>query len=82
MDNKIVEKHAVKKLIVKKCHVCGTVTEGHKEPMRCKCCKKAFLPSNYFGKVHAKNSKDFSELFLESDNMHEDDLIKGLNVLW
>jgi hypothetical protein len=70
------------RVIVKKCHVCGTVMEGHQEQQRCKCCKKAFLPSNYFGKIHAKNSKDYSKLFLTSDELHEDDLIKGINVLW
>lgn len=70
------------KLIIKKCHVCGTLVEGFKEPKKCTGCNKSFLPSNYFGKVHAKNSKEFDELFSSSDNLHEDELVKGINVLW
>jgi hypothetical protein len=70
------------KTLIRKCHVCGTLVEGTKEAMRCGGCRKAFLPSNYFGKVHAKNSEDYSELFLSSDELHEEDLIKGINVIW
>jgi hypothetical protein len=70
------------RLIVKKCHLCGSVMEGHSEHKRCSGCRKAFLPVNYFGKVHAKNSKEFEKLFAASDELHEEDLIKGLTVLW
>lgn len=70
------------KILIKKCHVCGTVMEGFAEQKKCTGCKKSFLPSNYFGKVHAKNSKEFNELFSSSDNLHEEDLVKGINVLW
>ena len=69
-------------VIVKKCHVCGAITEGYKEPKKCGGCNKSFLPSNYFGKVHATNSKEYEELFSHSDELHEEDLIKGINVLW
>jgi hypothetical protein len=70
------------KLLIKKCHVCGVLSESFKEEQKCKGCKKSFLPSNYFGKVHAKNSKEFHELFSMSDDMHDEDMIKGLSVLW
>ncbi|MEC7277225.1 MAG: hypothetical protein VXV96_12980 [Bdellovibrionota bacterium] len=70
------------RLIIKKCHVCGTLNEGYKETKKCGACNKSFLPSNYFGKVHALNSKEFDELFSHSDELHEEDLIKGINVLW
>lgn len=70
------------KVIIKKCHMCGSVVEGYKEAKKCTGCKKSFLPSNYFGKVHAKNSKEYDELFSHSDELHEDDLVKGINVLW
>lgn len=70
------------KVIIKKCHVCGHVEESYRETKKCSNCKKSFLPSNYFGKVHAKNSKEFDELFSHSDELHEEDLVKGINVLW
>lgn len=81
-NNKTVEKTVVKKTLIKKCHVCGSISESSEEVMRCPSCKKAFLPTNYFGKVHTKNSQDYSELFIASDKLHEEDLIKGLSVLW
>ena len=71
------------RVLFKKCHVCGEVQESLKqEVVRCSSCKKSFLPTNYFGKVHAKNSQEFQELFSEVHELHEDDLIKGLSVLW
>ena len=83
MNNETVTiKEGDKKLLIKKCHVCGHIAEGQKEIMRCTSCRKAFLPANYFSKVHAKNSNDYSELFLASDDLHEEELVKGINVLW
>ena len=70
------------RIVIKKCHLCGHMNEGFEEPKRCKCCNKAFLPANYFSKIHAKNSEAYSQLFLSSDDMHDEDLIKGLSVLW
>lgn len=70
------------KIIFKKCHLCGTIMESFHEQKKCKGCKKSFLPSNYFGKVHAKNSKEYDELFSSSDDLQEEDLVKGINVLW
>lgn len=69
------------KLICKVCHSCGHCNEAHTEMQRCEKCSKAFLPLNYFQKVHRKNDK-FQELFADSDELEEVDLIKGLYVLW
>lgn len=68
--------------IVKKCHVCGHLMETRKEADKCECCNKPFLPMNYFSKVHAKNSADFKNLFSKASELHEEDMIKGLTVLW
>lgn len=69
------------KLILKVCHQCGFCNSSSVEPERCSKCSKAFLPLNYFEKVHAKGEK-FHELFQDSDQLNEEDLIKGLYVLW
>lgn len=70
------------KLLVKKCHQCGHVDQAYKELKKCKSCSKSFLPSNYFSKVHAKNTEEFNNLFCSSDELREEDLVKGLTVLW
>ncbi len=69
-------------LLIKRCHLCGFLIETNKEVSQCPHCKKSFLPLNYFGKVHAKNSKEYQNLFADSEELTEDDLIKGLTVLW
>ena len=71
-----------KPIIIKKCHVCGDLIEAYEEPKKCPSCKHSFLPSNYFKKVHATNSKDFAELFEESHELVELDLVRGIQVLW
>jgi len=70
------------KILFKKCHLCGHVAESYYELKKCDGCNKSFLPSNYFGKVHAKNSEEFSQLFSSSDELNDEDLINGLSVLW
>ena len=77
-------KDAIKrsKTIFKRCHCCGKVNESKKEPTRCTKCHKPFLPSNYFGKIHAKNTQEFNELFSSSDQLSDADLIVGVTVLW
>jgi tRNA(Ile2) C34 agmatinyltransferase TiaS len=70
------------KLLIKKCHVCGHIMESSEEVQKCHKCKKSFLPSNYFHKVHSKNQKEYEALFAGSHEIHEQDLIKGLTVLW
>ena len=41
-----------------------------------------FLPFHYFNKVHAKNSEEFSNLFSHVDEINEEDLVKGIHVIW
>lgn len=69
-------------LLIKKCHCCGELNEGRREMERCQGCNKSFLPSHYFNKVHAKNEREYQRLFAESHELHEDDMIKGLGVIW
>lgn len=81
MDNYLGVKKTTK-ILVKKCHTCGTIHESKSEVQKCKSCKQSFMPTNYFGKVHAKNSKEFESLFCDAEELYEEDLILGLNVLW
>lgn len=81
MMRKELTKKKKLKLIVKKCHVCGQILEAQQEQQKCVCCGKSFLPLNYFQKVH-DHSGDFQELFAESHDLNEEDLVKGLYVLW
>lgn len=70
------------KLLIKKCHVCGHLNEAAQEPKRCNHCNKSFLPSNYFSKVHSKSGKDYDNLFLNAYELNEQDMVKGIHVLW
>lgn len=70
------------KLLIKKCHTCGHIMESSQEIQKCTKCKKSFLPVNYFSKVHTKTQKDFDQLFAQGHELREEDLIKGLTVLW
>ena len=76
------EKTLAVKLIIKKCYICGHISESSKEPKECLNCQKSFLPLNYFNKIHAQDGSGFTELFSVSQEIHEEDLIKGLMVLW
>lgn len=82
MKNEATYKLQATRILIKKCHVCGHLNEVYKEPERCTQCQKSFLPCNYFGKVHAKNSQEFKKLFCEVHELDDDDLIKGYNVIW
>lgn len=70
------------KRIIKKCHMCGQMHDTATEIQKCKSCKKSFLPSNYFSKIHANNSQEFKMLFSEVNELHEEDIIKGITVIW
>jgi len=70
------------KVMFKKCHVCGHINEAALEPDRCGQCRKSFLPSNYFQKIHAKETNDFKQLFSPCEELCEEDLVKGFHVLW
>ena len=79
-EEKLLSK-TVKK-VFKRCHVCDHVNESHKEPERCTKCRKAFLPTNYFEKIHASQMGEYSELFADIRELEEENLVKGLFVLW
>jgi RecJ-like exonuclease len=81
-NNELGTRKIGKVMIIKKCHICGGLNESHEEAKKCKHCSKSFLPSNYFGKVHAKNSQEYKDLFCSAEELNEDELIKGLQVLW
>jgi len=82
MKVELTNKETNGKLIIKKCHDCGHIMESGQELQKCSKCKKSFLPVNYFSKVHSKSQKDFDQLFAYGHEIHEEDLIKGLTVLW
>ncbi|MDA8792297.1 hypothetical protein N9N67_03575 [Bacteriovoracaceae bacterium] len=69
------------KIIIKVCHVCYRLNESYKEPLKCQHCHKSFLPLNYFYKVHDQSIRH-EELFAEGHELHEEDLVKGIYVLW
>ena len=68
--------------IIRKCHKCGQITESHTELDKCANCHKSFLPLNYFSKIHNKEGAQFDRLFANSQDLEEEDLIKGIFVLW
>lgn len=70
------------KLIIRKCHKCGTLSESHTEQQKCTDCGKPFLPLNYFDKIHSHGESKYNELFSPSYELEESDLIKGIYVLW
>ncbi len=71
------------RLLIKKCHSCGQMIESTVEQQKCMSCGKSFLPLNYFAKVHDHEGKtDFKDLFSNINELQEDDLVKGLYVIW
>lgn len=68
--------------LIKACHKCNQVTESDREIERCPKCSKAFLPLNYFDKIHFDPNARFNDLFTHCDEINEEDLIKGIHVLW
>lgn len=68
--------------VVRLCHKCVHLTEGTTEPEKCSQCGKGFLPLRYFEKVHDHTGEKFETLFAASHQLDEEDLIKGLFVLW
>ena len=73
--------HKSPKMVIRKCHKCGQLVEAPKEQESCACCGKSFLPLNYFEKVHDHSGK-LTELYAESDEIAEEDLVKGIFVIW
>lgn len=79
---KELSKQVSDRSIIKKCHICGHMHDTTTEIQKCTSCKKSFLPTKYFEKVHAKNSDDFKLLFSNVSELHEEDLVKGITVIW
>lgn len=71
-----------RKLLIKKCHACGHINESSKELENCEQCRKGFLPLNYFNKIHTQGQTSYQELFSEVEDLTEEDLIKGITVIW
>ena len=70
------------KTLIKKCHICGHINESKKELERCKNCKKSFLPSSYFSKVHDNSGQSYKNLYSLAHEIDEKDLIIGIHVIW
>ena len=62
--------------------MCGQITESHREIEKCSSCSKSFLPLNYFHKIHNQENAKYKDLFAESYELNESDLIRGIFVLW
>lgn len=78
----ITEKSSQTKLLIKKCHMCGQVVESAKEEQKCVSCGKSFLPLKYFDKIHRHSEAKYKDLFSNITEIEEDDLVKGLYVIW
>jgi len=70
------------KTLIRKCHQCGQVIESAVESQKCVKCGKSFLPLNYFAKIHDDENYNYDDLFAQSHDIYEEDLIKGIYVLW
>jgi hypothetical protein len=70
------------KLIMRKCHVCSHINESAAELEKCTSCAKSFMPLNYFDKIHNHDEGRFEELFAHGHEITDEDIIKGLFVLW
>lgn len=70
------------KLLIRACHSCLKINESRQELERCTHCKKSFLPLRYFEKIHQQKDLKWENHFSTSDQIDEEDLIKGLFVLW
>ncbi|MDH5580628.1 MAG: hypothetical protein OEY33_01860 [Bdellovibrionales bacterium] len=70
------------KTIIKKCHSCGHIMESRTEVQKCAQCNKPFLPVNYHSKETAKTSLDFYDQFQEAEELSEETLVRGIQVLW
>ena len=71
-----------RKIIIKKCHVCGHLSESFAEIKKCQRCNKSFLPLNYFSKIHGSKPDEYDYLFSEGEELSDEDIIKGIYVLW
>jgi hypothetical protein len=68
--------------LFKMCPACIKLNESSGELARCAWCQKAFLPLNYSAKVDNSSPSDYFLLFALAEELCDEDLIKGLYVLW
>jgi len=69
--------------LIKLCHYCQKINESTKELQRCTHCNKSFMPLNYLMQMKEANSKKFfNELYNECKDLNDEDLIKGLYLIW
>lgn len=79
---KHTEKNAKEKLLIRACHACLKLNESYQEMERCSHCNKSFLPLKYFEKIHHHKGQAWGSHFSSSEQIEDEDLIKGLFVLW
>lgn len=77
-----IKKETKEKLLMRICHRCQHVNESVAELERCTQCQKSFLPLRYFEKVHTAHGDEWKNNFSRVSDIEEEDLIKGLFVLW
>jgi hypothetical protein len=70
------------KMLIRACHTCLKISESFQEIDRCLHCKKSFLPLRYFDKIHELKGEKWQKHFSDANEIEEEDLIKGLFVLW
>ncbi len=77
-----LEQKSNTKSLMRLCHCCHKVSESSVELERCAHCGKSFLPLRYFEKIHKSKNQKWGSHFSPSEELEEEDLIKGLFVLW
>lgn len=77
-----IDKTSKEKSLIRLCHSCHKVNEAPSELERCLHCNKSFLPLRYFEKIHGSKNKNWASHFSASEDIEDEDLIKGLFVLW
>lgn len=82
MESNVFKKVRSGKSIIRQCHVCGHVNETEYEVKRCYSCRKSFLPSSYQHNGIKLDQKSYDDLYEHCDEIHEEDLIKGIHVIW
>ncbi len=71
-------------LHVRRCHVCGTVTESSDEILKCKGCSKSLLPFYYFDKrkIREYSDKQESAKLEKLPDLNGYGPIRGLTAYW
>jgi hypothetical protein len=79
---KNTEAKSKEKLLIRACHTCLKINESQQEQERCMHCNKAFLPLRYFEKIHHGKEAKWENNFSSTEQLDEEDLIRGIFVLW